>query len=246
MLEADNEHGLTVILTDFDHTLFDAATFKEVLKAAVCSSLGMQDQAYDEAYKHVRTVLHRGFSEEAFAEACEATGSALSGVQRRILHDVLQDLGHDTAPFLYDDVAQFLRLAKTWDARPVIVSFGDAEFQHLKLHGTGTEAFLPDVRFVEQPGDIKDEMIDQAVADYPNARFVYIEDRGDLLDRAKKHYPKMVAIRMARPGAAYEKLESELADHRITSFQPLPRLLASCLSCGQNHAPNDPHPQESA
>ncbi|MCA9375864.1 MAG: hypothetical protein KC925_02265 [Candidatus Doudnabacteria bacterium] len=242
MLTASHEHAQTVVLTDFDHTLFDAVGFKDLLQVTSCAVLGLDPRVYESAYARIRGEMFRGFSAGAFFEAMALEGAELDEVQQQMYRGVLEDLTRDTSRFVYADVVQFVRTMRTWDAIPVIVSFGDIEFQHLKLHGSGLEAFLPDVRFFEQDGDIKDEMIAKAVADYPEARFAYIDDRGDLIDRAKRAFPDMIAMKIARPGTTYEHTETRLADNIITSFQNLPYLLASCLSCAQGD--HDDHSHE--
>lgn len=261
MQAAAHEHAPTVVLTDLDHTLFHAQLFKEALRQAICSFTGLALHEYDRAYMLMRKKWKEGFSQRAFEQALQEVvrpahwdASSSACVRAAIL-----ELTRDTSMYVFPDVAQFMRTMNTWDARPVLVSYGDPEFQHLKLHGSGLEAFLPDVRFVhgrdhipdddqhsgldaiqeeaiedqieDQIEDNKDQLIAEVVRDYPHCRFVYIDDRGHLVDRAKRAFPDLVACHIRRPEGAYADSVSALADHHITSMQSLPFILASCLDC---------------
>ena len=238
MQPATHEHVPTVILIDFDHTLFNAQAFKEDLQAAVCAVCDVSSESYKLAYDFMRTQLRRGFSTQAFEQALTQMGVHWTRTQSDQLQQVIAQLTHDTSRYVYPDVAQFVRTMHTWEAKPVIVSYGDPEFQHRKLHGSGLEAFMADVRFAEvavfqhaKMLDTKHQMLTDVVAQYGGCRFAYIDDRGHLADAAKRAFPDMIVCHIRRPGTAYESSISTLADHTITSLQELPYILASCLEC---------------
>lgn len=137
------------VLLDFDHTLFDTDRFFWVDVKKAFARLGIDEEAWEEAYE---TVWPTGYSLKKHLAALmrpEAKGQRLE-VTPSHLPSKLLDAFSDLSGYLYQDVVPFLEGAKRRGFDLYLLSFGDPSWQEYKVKASGAAPYFKEVFYTER------------------------------------------------------------------------------------------------
>lgn len=140
-------------IIDFDDTIFNtrgANGFKEV-RIKVLENLGISKDLYKGTYLEARDAEPIGYNNLKHAQVLSKHGFDKD--------KILQALEKTTSPeilktFLFDDTIGFLEKMKEFNKPMVLLSFGDAEFQTLKVVQAGLDKYVNQVMIVQEPKSI--------------------------------------------------------------------------------------------
>lgn len=161
-----------MFIIDFDDTLFNTRPgFKEARIAAV-ARLDISPEVYQETYgqarrtpegiasysnyRHAQILGTKGFDEAAVRAALETTTTP----------EKLRDL-------LYPEAHEFLQKLKKLGEPLVLLSLGDAEFQNLKVQGTGIAPYFERIFVVD---DTKEHVVRKLLEHVTDSTIWFIND----------------------------------------------------------------------
>ena len=201
------------IIFDFDNTLFHEQPFVERIRAYF-QMCGVLPELYDATRKEAydREVWRQFRHMELLA--------ARSGVLLAHLERKLEETIDEASAFLYPDVLGFLHQAHS--EYPLnILTFGDAEFQRMKMEGAGVGTFMENVVVTEDIMKAKDAAV---LAGGKPALFV--DDNPAALEATKTHAPYITTVRMNRGDGKYASTASgSMIDYEIRNLEELYKLL---------------------
>ena len=189
------------IILDFDNTIFNTLLMlNEFLKV------------FQEA----------GFTEEKFWNNYEKTKEKIGGFDQKVFIDLLGDSSFfdkkktkekmdsilsRASNFIYPDFADF---AKSFNKRDLmLLSYGVTDFQKRKIEKSKIASMLNEIIITSKSKDKSFKIIRQK---YQGEKLFFIEDNGEQIDRVKKEFPEVIALKMKRPQYQYIEIKSKLAN----------------------------------
>ncbi len=196
----------TLIVLDFDHTLFNTTLFVEQLKKTL-ASYGILETQVDAARQAIKDCC-RVVDIDNFIDALQQENFDE-------LHHVVHDIIKEYAPsFIFSDVHNFITAhVSTHDI--LILTQGDTELQEQKIKHSN----LPEgVQHIITTGT-KDDVMADVVGTY-SAVYLF-EDKAKHIDEVKQRFPKVITYFIQRPeDKPYAKFASvcECADYVIENL----------------------------
>lgn len=194
------------IFIDFDYTVFDTNAMRDSLKKNLADFeiTAEQYDAAEQAVKEKNGIYRLSDHMEAIAHHHDG----------KVLLTIAEEMLQDTAPFLYEDVREFVE--RHLHHELTILSFGDTEWQKMKIHHSGLTEKGMSVEPTDKP---KVEYIKQWCADNPEVEAVLINDRGSEIDAIKEVCPQIRTIWIRRKGTPYIDEPCEKADEEYTNLE---------------------------
>jgi hypothetical protein len=174
----------TLIILDFDHTVFNTTKFVVALKKRFWDEFGIDDATFMIARNEVKQCCVV-IDIDRFVHLLPHEDK--HGMHQAIV-DVIESLGKT---FVFDDVKPFFDRMKG-KADIVIATHGDKELQTAKI----VNSDLPKVPFEISLED-KDTVVEKYEAQYDIIHFV--DDKAKNVDQVKKEHPEVITYFMQRP-----------------------------------------------
>jgi FMN phosphatase YigB (HAD superfamily) len=192
-----------LVVWDFDYTLFDAASFKDDMKAAVVR-LGVSEDRFDETYREVVSREGKVYDYDpaehldllaADLESDEAVREAAEGI-----HQVLAN----AEDYLYEGALELMERLRATGVEQVMVTLGNADWQRAKVENSGLAKYLD--RIVTIDGS-KAEAVRELAADH-DAVYV-VNDNGQEVAALRESQPELNYILVDGPKGKPAELELE-------------------------------------
>lgn len=197
----------TLIILDFDHTVFNTTAFIAALKERFKKEFNINEETF---------MKHRN----AIKDCCvvidvDKFAESFSGHDSAKLHDVVVNVIEKHAPsFIFDDVKGFLEEHRS-KAKIVLATHGDKELQTLKI----TMSDLPKVFSYHISTESKEDVVATYKEGYE--RVFFIDDKPKNIEAVKKAHPDVQTLFIKRPEDhpyGDRELVCECADKTITGL----------------------------
>jgi len=195
------------IILDFDNTIFNTLLMlNEFLK--VFQEAGFTEEEFWNNYEKTKEKMG-GFDQEIFIDLL---GNS-SFFDKKKTKEKMDNILSRASNFIYPDFADF---AKSFNKRDLILlSYGVTDFQKKKIDKSKIASVLSEIIITSKSKDKSFKIIRQK---YQGEKLFFIEDNGEQIDRVKKEFPEVIALKMERPQSRYIETKSELADYIIKDF----------------------------
>lgn len=182
---------------DFDHTLF--AT--HVLWECWLDELVKHSFDREEAAQAGQVLFSQGFTLEKHASSLGMSDSAVKKMMKSFgqVHDRL------CAKLVFEDVLPFLESQNEKGIRQSVLTFGDSDYQHRKLHISGLVEHLDDVR-VANPDKRKVAHLRELI-EAGSEPITYFDDNPEKLLAIYEAGLPITLIRMLRDGGKHSGTE---------------------------------------
>lgn len=184
------------LIFDFDHTVFDMMEMHAAIFAAM-KKIGVTEEQYNAAYDQI--TKWKMFTTDGLANALAKT----AGVNEARVIQALEGVAKETELYVYDDVPGAFQELLDSGHKISLLSWGDKDWQDLKIKHSGLMPFCEEVVSVTQ-----------VKADYIQKKYdslgclVVIDDKIAELKAIQAASPEMKLIRMRREGAKYSEIET--------------------------------------
>lgn len=202
------------IIFDFDNTLFNNELFLKEIRNAF-NNQGVPDEVFDTTSLAARDgELWRQFQHmELLSQSC--------GVPYQKLLQSLENIIAGGNRFLYADTEVFLN-ALSGRHEFFIVTFGENEFQRMKIAGTGIERYFQDIIVTQDV--FKDADADKILSGAP---VLFVDDNPSALEAVKARAPHIITARMRRGHGKYANVSSGMGvDYEIQNLSELQKILS--------------------
>jgi len=174
----------SLIIIDFDHTLFNTTLYVEKLKETFCGELKISKEEFDQhrsLIKKVNKIIDIDHFVDSFVDFDRST-------LHNTIHKVIKEQAKDC---IFSDVRDFfLRHLKNFDI--LIATHGDQELQTEKIeHSKLPEDFTSIIS--TQP---KVEVISAWVEKY--IKIYFIDDKAENIEEIKQKFPQVITYFIAR------------------------------------------------
>jgi FMN phosphatase YigB (HAD superfamily) len=182
------------VVLDFDDTIFDSRCFKADLMG-IFAKYGISE---DE------------FNASAYSKSCEGVNKYdvasqlkklehLKAVSLEPLRREIENWGKDLSGYVFQDFFYFIRELSVDNL--VLLTFGDIEFQQLKVANSGLEKYFSRLLFTEAD---KGSVLKQYLAEIDRREEVFfIDDREEQLTSVARLIPNVHCLRMRREEGRY-------------------------------------------
>ncbi|OGY86214.1 MAG: hypothetical protein A2233_01105 [Candidatus Kerfeldbacteria bacterium RIFOXYA2_FULL_38_24] len=194
------------LVIDFDYTLFDTACLRAKLIMAL-ADFGITKKQFQETEKQV---LKKGvYVLIEHLQQLSKISSPRVAVSDLVL--AVDQVFFDLSPCVYGDAREFLEQAKQKKILITILSFGHLAFQKRKILASGLDAWADEVIVTDQP---KEKIIDK----WDKNDIIFINDRGQEIDKIKQKYPQLQAVWLHRKHTPYDTEPCHRADQELAKF----------------------------
>ena len=176
-----------MFIIDFDDTLFDTYRFKRARVEAL-DKLGVSEELYWQTYREARNDAGGNF---CYSDARHAEMLEKAGFGRVEVLNALQSITLRIKDFLFNEVDNFLKSLRALGQPMVLLSFGEPNFQELKVKGTGVDIYF-DRMFMVQ--DTKEHVIGELLSNVYDDQFWFINDKVDETLELYRKFPNLQII----------------------------------------------------
>lgn len=127
-----------LLILDLDNTIFDTASLKNDLAKSLIK-FGVSENLFFRIYQKIRK--EHPYSHEVYLKFL----SEEKNIEKRKAKIQLERLDRRLTKYLYPDAVWFLKKMKKKNARLVLLSYGDKEFQKTKIEKTKIGSFFDKV-----------------------------------------------------------------------------------------------------
>lgn len=123
------------------------------------------------------------------------------------------------AQFLYDDVVAFVK-RHAQEHTLMLCTFGARDIQGPKVEATGIAHYFTECLYTDHTP--KADAVCRVARDHPEERVVFVDDDPAHLVETKELCPRVLCVRMRRPGAALsdEELDSDIPEiHNLAELE---------------------------
>lgn len=194
---------MKTIVLDFDYTLFDAAKFRGDLGASLIK-LGIDEKFFSETYKQVR--YREGKESDYQPDKHLQILADKTDTDYLKLKDTYYQVIGEAKEYLYPDTLDFLKKMKQENNKLILLTFGNPEFQKLKVQNSGIGKYFEEIYYT----DGSKTSLAHKITDDPNVTF--INDNPHEILELKSIYPQATFIQISRTnGKKYQlKLSSNI------------------------------------
>lgn len=191
----------TILVLDFDDTLFKSKLFKKNLLDGIAENLDVEPSLVREAYDRVKS---HGYSTERHVSAIK---EQIPSVQEEKLTPFIAHLFSDMDSYLFKEVTPVLESFKKKGITMILLTYGDHEFQSRKISGTGLVKFFQKIVITT---DAKSIALKELFRD--THRMIAVDNTVEHLNDIKKEIPAVETIAINR----YDELqEFEAIPHQF-------------------------------
>ena len=187
----------TKLFIDFDGTMFDTASFKDVM-FAVFLKLGFNKTDIDNTYMaecmdykyHVDRNLDRLLK--------------IKQIDEKEAREKVRGIFNKIPDHMFDDTIEVLKQIDKKKYELNLLTLGDEDFQRKKVDASYVGKYFDNIYFAT---DQKWNYLKDIVKE--NEYFIMVDDRGDTVEKVKKNFTKSLAIEINRPGKEQDLMEQE-------------------------------------
>lgn len=194
----------SIIIIDFDKTLFDADAFRRALEG-VFARHGISAEDFYATYN--MRAAHR--PQWTLEHQLKLLGEKYKQIDAHRLRRSIDLLCLTSERFVYGDTLAFLAALKSAGHQLHLLSFGDNRFQTEKVRGCGIAKYFSSIRVT--PHQDKSQELHHYLSkssQHPQQNAIFIDDHKDILRSVKMRYPQMVTILMSRSGMSRSAIGS--------------------------------------
>jgi len=173
------------IVFDFDYTLYNTdrikkATYSAAERAGVSSDVfeSTLPAAYGKSYKKMK-----GGGAYVPQKHCELIGS-YANCDPKFLYQFFLQAVKQSHFYLYDDVISTMEIFKEKGYHLIILTFGNAAYQRLKIEASGIERYIDDVLYVEET-----HAKHSALPIENDEKFIFVNDNASENEKVQEVYP---------------------------------------------------------
>ena len=198
------------VLIDFDGTLFDSKEYKKVLNQVLVNA-GMKEEDVLREYENWKISNNNHANPAAFALSLYDSDRYKKHfkVDRESLSTSINEAVNSASKYLFKDSVSFLKGIDRSKYQPIIFTFGNKEFQRLKIEACGLADLVEDVVYSESPkiGTIAG-LVDSGES------FIVIDDEMSYLKGVESNFPNARIFPIDRYGKLGQGTESlsEISD----------------------------------
>lgn len=196
----------TAIFIDFDHTISDTDMFFHIDVRNAILNAGIIREIWDSTYMDI---LPRGYTLQKHVDAlCAHSRISVSFPE---LWQTVESIVHHYPQYVFPDVKTFLARAKKHAIPVFLLSFGNPEWQKLKVRASGLEKTFHECLFTETEGKKSDRIVSKI------GRFkkiIMIDNSPAELDAIKNCLPAVETYLITRVPYDQETYETENEEMR--------------------------------
>lgn len=201
------------IVLDFDETIFNThAMMRELLK--IFAKEGFIENQFWDIYKECKKKLG-DFDKGLLVDLLyESRVFDKNKVSLEIDHII-----EKSNEFIYQDFFDFISNFKKKDL--ILLSFGTTDFQKIKIENSGIVKYFDDIIITSRnkADDLKE------IQKKYNENLVFIDDKAEQIDDAKKCLPQIVAIKIERINGRHVLLKAERADYIVKNLDEAKKII---------------------
>lgn len=192
------------VVLDFDDTIFNTGAFIEE-KIKIFNKLGFSREEYFVNYDKI-LALKGYFDSDSMIDLFLKSKK----FDKKRVKSEVEAVIKRSKIFIYED---FFDFTADFDRKDLIlVSVGSKAVQMGKIDNSDVIPFFSKVKIAEK---YKSDEIVSVYKKHQSEKVFFIDDKAMQIDEAKKRLPKIVAIKMERPGGKHILPKSELADYIV-------------------------------
>ncbi len=196
---------------DFDYTLFDTNAMRVALQQELNKQCGTTQQEYQTAEKQI-TEHGALYSLEAHIDALFFDADSREK-GRAVAESIVQRMGE----WVYDDVVPVLESFQKQNARLILLSFGNHDWQQLKITHSGIAVFFETVEIVTGSKTEPVHLFEQQEAE----EIVCINDRATEINELHGVFPDITYYWISRPETPYNQIVPTVPHRKISSFSEI-------------------------
>ncbi len=180
---------MKTIIFDFDYTLFDAGKFKIDLANSL-KNFNISQKQFLETYKKLRDNHQKEYKPlEHIKILSNITGKKESEIKKAYFKVI-----ENCKKYLYSDSLPFLKKLQATGYKLILLTFGNIEFQKLKVGYSGTCEYFDEMYFTDKnKAHLKDKIPD-------NKNTIFINDNPHEIEALMKIYKNAEFILIKRTG----------------------------------------------
>jgi len=159
-----------MFILDFDDTLFDTAKF-DAQRAKAVQDIGVTEELFYKT-KEIAETNEQGLGNYSDIRHAEVLSDF--GYSKDIVFYLLRDVTKKLPSFLLSNTLDFLRLIRHFGKSMILLTWGNPQFQELKVRGSGIAHFFDAMYFVN---DSKSYMVKKIVDDRDPQTVWFINDK---------------------------------------------------------------------
>lgn len=185
-----------VVVVDFDHTLAKTTLLKEKMRGLV-ETLGVTDQIFDKAYVGVRPYNHKRHA-QVIAQLLNR-----SKKEELEIATAITEALRDFVQCIYEDAKRFLLELKLKEAKTILLTYGDQDWQQAKIEASGLGSLFDDI--IVTPVD-KLTVFNQWATNnrFENQRVYFISDNAKEIQPIIETLPSIRVIQIVRADGKYQ------------------------------------------
>lgn len=203
------------IFLDFDDVAFNAKKFKrDLIKIFIKNGIS-RSEFENSYYTFAKRAQEWGqyYDPKDQIKVLRRRDSIDNKKLQRDINYLMKDLSE----YVFKDCYNFLKLFPRQDL--YLITYGHVKFQKRKIDGSGIKKFFKRV-IVSEGNKIDDIMRVIKEEKLPgDEEVVYIEDRPEQIERAKKQSKRVRAFHMCRPEGRYSDLVCENKDYEVGNLK---------------------------
>ena len=202
-----------MIISDFDGVLFDTERFKAD-QMRIFRALGISQSVQRTAYLGVKA-RHGGYRHDLHYAAIK---KAIPSFDPQDIQEKMDALLLRSGRYLYSDAKPFLAYWKRRKQKVALVSSGFA-FQKKKVAASGLRPFFHPA--VVTTSEFKVEPVRAIVKKNPGERVVFMDDRKEVVDAIKKHFPSVFVIQVVRRSGQERSIHADAVVKNLAAARAL-------------------------
>ena len=203
------------IFLDFDDVVFNAKKFKEDLIKIFLKN-GISRSEFENSYY---TFAKRAQEWGQYYDPKDQVKvlKRRDSINNKKLQKDIQRMMQDLSGYVFKDCHAFLKLFRKEDL--YLITYGHIKFQKKKIKGSKIGRFFNGI-IVSKGNKIDDIMRVIKKDEFPrDEEIIYIEDRPEQVEQAKKKTKRVIALHMCRPEGRYSNLACEYKDFEVKSLR---------------------------
>lgn len=189
-----------MFIVDFDDTLFDTHSYKQVLFDSV-RPLGVTEEIFWKSYQQAK---QNEWGKAAYSDRRHAQMLALYNFEEGKVFEALQDVNKRVKEFLFPDAVSFLEGINKLDDTVVLLSLGDPETQEMKVKGCGIDHFFDRMFMVNEK---KSQIIHEVVGNHEKTSIWFINDKVRETKEVVEQYPSLRVVLRKSPSIDIQEYE---------------------------------------
>lgn len=177
---------------DFDGVLFDALRFKKDYESLFFRA-GISKETYEKSYTQAKK---KGYYDPRIHIKLAVGGLRAGSVIEKNLYARMTEFTKKTSSYIYPDVAEFITFLGDENIRAILLSTGDAVFQHQKISKSGIADLFDEIVIIPEASKVS--ALHSLIRKEQPLSAVFIDDKKEVLEEVKKSLPRVYVVQMRR------------------------------------------------